>query len=310
MAIVTKKKARRGRGGICAGLSPRTGAWALVGVLCVVAAAWWLVAGRTRGTEPTNQDEKAAGGQRQEVKRGLGVPAPSGQAIVHQDLEEPQEEPETPAEEAKHRADGLPDYVPDDYVKKPGQMMLPNGKVLTFPPPGEGEIRTVVGGGKTWECDGEGGWRDVTPRQLFKTAFEANFLGLSVEGRSFIPAFLTGLDQDAVVEMLKKDYVPVGDETEDELAQIAAYDEMRAIALDYIDQGGSFDDFVTEIASYERAQRKMHAASMKQVMTLFKEGRIDEAKARAAELDEVLAGQGYKPLRLPAHVRRAFGIEE
>ncbi|MBP5543695.1 MAG: hypothetical protein ILM98_06440 [Kiritimatiellae bacterium] len=49
MAIVTKKKANVGRCGICAGLSPRTGALALVAVLCVGAAAWWGLARRGSG---------------------------------------------------------------------------------------------------------------------------------------------------------------------------------------------------------------------------------------------------------------------
>ena len=214
--------------------------------------------------------------------------------------------PVTSGKEAENKVE-LPDYVPADYVPKAGQMILPNGKIMTFPPPTEDKPRKLLAGNRTWECYADGSWRDVTPRQLFKTAFEANFLGLSVEGRSFIPAFLTGLDQDDVVRMLQKEYVPVGDETEDELAQLAAYDEMRAIALDYIGQGGSFDDFVAGIASQVAAERKLHAKSLKQVMTLFKEGRLDEAKARAEELNATLESEGFKPLRLPAHVRAAFG---
>ena len=67
MAIVAKKKAKGGRGGICAGVSPRirTGALALVAVLCVGAAVWWLVAGRTRETEPAKQDVEQGAGNRE-----------------------------------------------------------------------------------------------------------------------------------------------------------------------------------------------------------------------------------------------------
>ena len=203
----------------------------------------------------------------------------------------------------------VPDYVSDDYVPKPGQMQLPDGKVLTFPPPKPGETRTLAAYGHIYECYADGGWKDATPRKLFGTAFEENFLALSVEGRTFIPAFLTGLDQDDVVRVLQKEYEPIGDETDEEKAQLAAYDEMRAAALDYIAGGGSFDEFVTEIATFVKQERTLKAKALREVMTLFKEGRVDEAKARAAALDEALATQGFSRLRLPAHVRSAFGEE-
>ena len=198
----------------------------------------------------------------------------------------------------------------NNYVKKPGQMMLPNGQILTFPPPKPGEVRLVASNSRIYECDSEGNWRDTTKRNLFDTAFEANFLNLSVEGKTFIPAFLTGLDQDEVIKILKKDYELKGDETEEEMEQIKAYLEMKGAALDYIEEGGTFDDFVTEIASYVQAERQMHVHARKQVMMLFKEGKIEEAREKAAALNAVMEEQGYKPLRLPAHVRRAFGEEE
>lgn len=203
----------------------------------------------------------------------------------------------------------VPDYVSEDYIPKPGQMQLPSGKILTFPPPKPGEIRMLAAYGHIYECYADGGWKDATPRKLFGTAFEENFLALSVEGRTFIPAFLTGLDQDDVVRVLQKEYEPIGDETDEEKAQLAAYDEMRAAALDYIAGGGSFDEFVTEIATFVKQERSLKAKALREVMTLFKEGRVDEAKVRAEALNEALATQGFSRLRLPAHVRSAFGEE-
>lgn len=197
----------------------------------------------------------------------------------------------------------------NDYVKKPGQMMLPNGRILTFPPPEPGHVRKVASSGRIYECDSEGNWRDVTPRQLFHTAFEANFLALSIEGRQFIPAFLLGLDQEEVVKTLQKGYEPVGDETEEELAQIKVYQEMKAAALEYIEQGGTFDQFVAEIASDVKAERRLHAEGMKSIMPLLRERRDEEAKARLAEINAALAEKGYKPVRLPARVRERLGLE-
>lgn len=274
---------------------------ALVALVIAAVAAAWHVRGKSSGrdarpgTPPAPAAVEVAGIE----KPGEAKPSPAqpGRAATA---------PAEPAEPAPKR-EGLPDYVPDDYMPKPGQMVLPNGKVMTFPPPEPGKPRMLVAGGRTWECDSEGNFRDVTPRQLFKTAFEANFLAMSVEGRSFIPAFLTGLDKDDVVAMLTKEYVPIGDETEHELEQLAAYEEMRAAALAYIEEGGDFDDFVADINSFVQAERRIRARSLKKVMMLYNDGRIDEAKAEAAALDDALASQGYRPLRLPPRVREAFG---
>lgn len=198
----------------------------------------------------------------------------------------------------------------NDYVKKPGRMMLPSGKILTFPPPAEGKTRKVASGGRIYECDSEGNWKDVTPRLLFGTAFEENFLAMSIDGRQFIPAFLLGLDQDEVVAILKKDYVMKGDETDEEMAEVEAYVEMKKAALDYIEQGGTFDDFVSEIVSNVNAERRIRAQGVKAVMALVREGRLDEAIERYNSLNGVLAEKGYKPMRLPSKLRERLGITD
>lgn len=192
------------------------------------------------------------------------------------------------------------------FEKRPGAMQLPDGRVLTFPAPKRGEIRKVYAYGHMYECDSEGNFVDVTPRRLFNTAFEGNFLALAVEGRTFIPAFLTGLDQKEVKKLLKKDYEPVGDETEEEMAQLRAYDDMRRAALQYMEEGGSFDDFVTDFANYERKSRETNAMCLREVMTLCKEGRIEEAKEMAQAASKLMERKGLRPFRLPAHVRAAF----
>lgn len=197
----------------------------------------------------------------------------------------------------------------NNYMKKPGQMMLPSGQLLTFPPPKEGETTKVLANGKIYECDSDGNWFDTTPRKIFHGAFESNFANLAIEDRSFIPAFLVGLDQDAVLDILKKDYVLQGDETEEEMAQINAFIEMKGVALDYIEQGGKFDDFVTEMAAFVRAERKIRANCLKQVMMLYKEGKIEEAIEKREALDAMLSERGYKPMKLPPHVRNVFGQE-
>lgn len=229
--------------------------------------------------------------------------------------EQPKAKPPTPigAQEVKENSTAVVKPTKHDassntntHQKKAGEMRLPDGRLFTFPAPTPGKPRIVIVDGKTYECDHEGNFKDVTPRQLFSTAFEANFMGLAIENGSFIPAFLVGLNQDEVVKILKKDYQMIGDETDEEIKKIEAYLEMKGLALDYIENGGTFDDFVVEIASFVKAERVVRAQGLKQVMGLVKEGKIAEAKALADELNESISKEGYKPLNIPPHVRKAF----
>lgn len=195
---------------------------------------------------------------------------------------------------------------PPPFVKRPGAMQLPNGKVLTFPAPKGDEIRKVYAYGHMYECDSEGNFRDVTKRQLFHTAFEANFLGLAIEDKPFIPAFLTGLDQEEVKQILTKNYEPIGDETEEEMAQLKAYDDMRCAALQFMEEGGTFDEFVDYFAKQVKDERETNALCLREVMTLVKEGKLEEARDMAEAANRLKEQKGLKPLKLPAHVQAAF----
>ena len=193
-----------------------------------------------------------------------------------------------------------------EYVKKPGQMMLPDGTILTFPAPKEGETRLLHAYGHTYECDHLGNFKNITPRKLFHTAFEGNFLALAQADKPFIPAFLTGLEESDVRKMLEKPYQPIGDETDDEKEQLKAYDDLRAAVLEYMDQGGKFDDFVQDVAKMERKQREARARGLRDVMTLVKQGRVEEAKVMNDAANQYLSEKGFKPIKLPAHVQAAF----
>ena len=198
--------------------------------------------------------------------------------------------------------------APPPFVKRPGALQLPDGKVLTFPAPREGEIRKVYAYGHMYECDHEGNFRDVTKRQLFKTAFEANFLGLANADKPFIPVFLKGLENAEVQKILLKPYELKGDETEEEMAQLKAYDDMRAAALQFMDEGGSFDEFVDYFAQQVKQERETNALCLREVMTLYKQGKFDEAKDMAEAANALKKQKGLKELKLPAHVRERLGL--
>ena len=260
---------------------------ALVVVLGTFVA--WLVLSPV-ATAVENTDGKAP-----KTKRTIKKNAP---AVRQEKTESPTEKPKPVAKTEEKKL--------EEWVKRPGALRLPNGKVLTFPPPAEGQTRKVYAYGHLYECDHEGNFRDVSKRQLFKTAFEANFCALANVDKPFIPAFLKGFTDEQVAEMLKKGYEPKGDETEEELAEIAAYDQMRHSVLNYMSEGGKFDDFVDSLASHIKKERTSRAMCLREVMTLYKEGKVAEAKEMAEAANLLTEKEGYKPIRLPPHVQEAF----
>ena len=263
---------------------------AIAAIVAILAAVAFLVVRRGTGTGERGTGDKGKKVQRQRPARTTQPTQPpstntTAKANAGNNAEKPEKQP---------------------FVKRPGAMQLPDGKVLTFPAPKEGEIRKVYAYGHMYECDSKGNFKDVTPRKLFHTAFEGNFLGLAVEDKPFIPAFLKGLDQNEVKKILTKNYEPIGDETEEEWTQLKAYDEMRCAALQYMEEGGTFDDFVDYFANQVKKERQTQAMCLREVMTLYKAGKIAEAKEMAQAAEALKEKEGLKPLKLPPHVREAF----
>lgn len=189
-----------------------------------------------------------------------------------------------------------------NYTKKTGQLMLPNGRILTFKPPKDGEVVYVNSAGRRYECDSEGNWKDVTPKPIFSTPFENQLVGLSVEGATFIPAFLKGYNQDDVVEILKRDVVINEDDPEDVVLKKQAVCEMKAIILDYIEQGGAFDQFVDEMYAFSKQERSLKAKGMGRLMKIYKAGDIEGARKFRKEYDEILKSNGFTQLRVPTKI--------
>ena len=90
------------------------------------------------------------------------------------------------------------------------------------------------------------------------------------------------------------------------MAQLKVYYEMRCAALQYMEEGGSFDDFVMDFANYEKKSRETNAICLREVMTLCKEGKIQEAKEMAEAASKLMEQKGLRPFKLPPHVKAAF----
>lgn len=178
-------------------------------------------------------------------------------------------------------------------------MQLPNGQIITFKPPAEGETRRVFALNKIYECDSEGNWKDVTPQKLFDNPIENHIVNLAVENRAFIPAFMTGYSTNDILAALQKDVVINEDDSPDIVATKEAVAQMKSMILDYIDQGGTYDSFIYEMAAYAKAERRMKGRAISKISALIKNGQIEEARAYRDEINAVLEQQQYSKLKLP-----------
>ena len=88
------------------------------------------------------------------------------------------------------------------FVKKPGTMQTPDGRVLTFPVPAPGEFRTVHSHGAVYKCDHEGNWVDITPKPVFDNAFEENLIGMNLQNGSFILGAGAGHSHENLVDIV------------------------------------------------------------------------------------------------------------
>lgn len=191
----------------------------------------------------------------------------------------------------------------------PGRITLPNGKTLSFKPPKEGTTTKVYASGHTYEAFPDGSFRDITPRKLFGTVFENQFQNALVDGHMAIATFLTGLDEENVIELLRKPVVFEDIDTEEERETKEAMAEMKQAALDYIEAGGTFDEFITEAQTFANQERQLKAKGLRSVMELYKVGDYAGARERLDAVNGALATQGFLGIRLPAHVKAALGVE-
>ena len=189
-----------------------------------------------------------------------------------------------------------------EYVKRPGAMQLPDGRVLKFSAPQEGEYRIVHSHGSTYKCDHLGNWEDITPKPIFDNAFEENLVSLASENGNFIPGMLMGLDDAEVVKMLKKPVQFSPDDSDEVRAKKESVAAAKEEILQYMIDGGTFDGFVKELREQTVQERGIRSMATKEIVTMLKEGRDQDAVRFTQELNTKLAEAGLRPMKFPSHI--------
>ena len=194
---------------------------------------------------------------------------------------------------------------PPPFKKCPGAMQLPDGRVLTFKPPKEGEFKIVHSHGAVYKCDHLGNWEDVTPKPVFDNAFEESLVGLATSG-SFIPGVLMGLDYDYVIKMLTKPVVVDPGDPEDVVAKKEAVAAAKEAILDYMKDGASFDDFVMDMRRQVATERAIRGMALKEIVGLLKAGRKEAAADMRDAAERLMERETGGRLTLPAHIESSL----
>ena len=189
------------------------------------------------------------------------------------------------------------------FVKKPGTMQTPDGRVLTFPVPAPGEFRTVHSHGAVYKCDHEGNWEDVTPKPVFDNAFEENLIGMNLQDGNFIPGMLMGLDKTEVMKMLRKPVTINPDDSEEVIRKKTAAAEVKELALDYMETtGASFDEFVMEMRKTVTIQRGLTADTLRDIVEFLKKGDAKSAALYRDTLNQKFRELGLPDAKIPKHI--------
>ena len=215
--------------------------------------------------------------------------------------------PRTAVPERAVKAEKAAKPEPPPFQKRPGAMQLPDGRVLTFRPPKEGEFRIVHSHGSTYKCDHLGNWEDITPKPIFDNTFEETLVGLATTG-NFIPGMLMGIDYDDAIKMLTKPVVINPDDPEDVVEKKEAVAAAKEAILDYMKDGASLDDFVMEMRKQVVKERFIRGMALKEIVASLKEGRAKDAADMRDAANKMLENDNLRPMNLPAHIEQA--IEE
>ena len=189
------------------------------------------------------------------------------------------------------------------FVKKPGTMQTPDGRVLIFPVPAPGEFRIVHSHGAMYKCDHEGNWIDVTPKPVFDNAFEENLIGMNLQDGNFIPGMLMGLDKAEVMKMLRKPVTINPEDSEEVILKKTATAEVKELALDYMETtGASFDEFVLEMRRTSAIQRGLTAETLRDIVGFLKKGDAKSAALYRDTLNQKFRELGLPDAKIPKHI--------
>lgn len=204
-----------------------------------------------------------------------------------------------PVEENVEAEEPSKPQEPPPFVKRPGALQLPNGKVITFNPPAPGEEKTVWVQGRRYTVDSEGNYRDDSPIHTFDNRFENAMESMSVVGRGVLPAVALSISKDDVAKYLASPIVINDDDPEDIVEKKIATAEMKELLSEYLRDGGTWEEFVMEANEIKKNERMLQSQAIAEIAQMLREGDEAGAQAYREKVDQFMRSRGYKGLKVP-----------
>jgi len=208
-------------------------------------------------------------------------------------VEEPQSTPPSPVET-------------NLFVKRPGALQLPNGKVITFNPPAPGEEKTVWVQGRKYTVDSEGNFSDDSPKHTFDNRFENTMEAMSAVGGGCLPAAALSIKQEDIVKYMATPIVINDDDPDEIVEKKIATAEMKELFRDYLKEGGTWEEFVMELSHIRRTEHLLNSQAIREIATMLREGDEEGAQMYRAKVDEFMKSKGYRGLKVP----EAWGLDD
>lgn len=195
---------------------------------------------------------------------------------------------------------------PDAYHDLPGRLTLPDGNVLTFPPPPPDKPLSISAQGRVYLADSVGNFVDATPKPVFDDPIEEQMVGISTPGGRFVPGLFLSFPTAAITNMLNREVVIYDDDDEAVKAKKEAVAETKQLMLSYLEAGYSLAEVVMSISDLAEQERAIRTKGIAAIMRMVREGDIEGARKYKETLDEVVAEQQLSPIVLPKRVAEAL----
>ena len=274
MPIVTTKKGNAGRHGLAGRSSHASGAWVLLAVLCIGAAAWLGLRGKRGSASPSPKAEP----EPQALEARADTRPHDGAKVRPENPPRPVEgEGGAPGQKAE------PVHAERPKPRDAAQKGMASGDVAPEPeePPARPQRRKGVP-----EFDNE------VEKRL--EAVSRNGFG------SFLP-MRVNLSQEEVLEILRRPVEIYDDDAEETEAAKELTAEMKAEALKFIEAGGTINQFLRDCqAAANEARETVRDVQAEMKRILIAQGEeaaqayLDEQNPRLREqgLEEVHIGEG------------------